>query len=152
MNAMSFLRRMAPLRQIEAAEQIAKLQPDIAFLDIQMPGLTGLEVAQGIEGSTRVVFVTANPALARMYGYASPEDLLEKVSNIADQIYADPGRREDFINLARRDGLVQDFEMRVRRGDGKTTWTSLNARAVRDASGAVVLAQLRHLRGADAAA
>lgn len=43
----------------EAAERIAALQPDIAFLDIQMPGLTGLEVAQGIEGRTRVVFVTA---------------------------------------------------------------------------------------------
>jgi DNA-binding LytR/AlgR family response regulator len=44
---------------LEAAERIAALQPDIAFLDIQMPGLTGLEVAQGIEGATRVVFVTA---------------------------------------------------------------------------------------------
>jgi DNA-binding LytR/AlgR family response regulator len=44
---------------VEAAERIAALQPDLAFLDIQMPGLTGLEVAQGIEGSTRVVFVTA---------------------------------------------------------------------------------------------
>jgi DNA-binding LytR/AlgR family response regulator len=44
---------------VEAAEQIAAQQPDIAFLDIQMPGLTGLEVAQGIEGGTRVVFVTA---------------------------------------------------------------------------------------------
>jgi DNA-binding LytR/AlgR family response regulator len=44
---------------IEAAERIAALQPDLAFLDIQMPGLTGLEVAQGIEGGTRVVFVTA---------------------------------------------------------------------------------------------
>jgi DNA-binding LytR/AlgR family response regulator len=44
---------------VEAAEQIAALQPDLAFLDIQMPGLTGLEVAQGIEGKTRVVFVTA---------------------------------------------------------------------------------------------
>lgn len=43
----------------EAAERIAALQPDIAFLDIQMPGLTGLEVAQGIEGRTCVVFVTA---------------------------------------------------------------------------------------------
>ncbi len=43
----------------EAAERIAALQPDLAFLDIQMPGLTGLEVAQGIEGRTRVVFVTA---------------------------------------------------------------------------------------------
>jgi DNA-binding LytR/AlgR family response regulator len=44
---------------LEAAERIAALQPDIAFLDIQMPGLTGLEVAAGIEGLTRVVFVTA---------------------------------------------------------------------------------------------
>ena len=44
---------------VEAAERIAALQPDIAFLDIKMPGLTGLEVAQGIEGRTRVVFVTA---------------------------------------------------------------------------------------------
>jgi DNA-binding LytR/AlgR family response regulator len=44
---------------IEAAERIAALQPDVAFLDIKMPGLTGLEVAQGIEGNTRVVFVTA---------------------------------------------------------------------------------------------
>ena len=44
---------------LDAARQIAALQPDLAFLDIKMPGLTGLEVAQGIEGSTRVVFVTA---------------------------------------------------------------------------------------------
>ena len=44
---------------VEAAEQIAALEPDLAFLDIQMPGLTGLEVAQGIEGATQVVFVTA---------------------------------------------------------------------------------------------
>jgi DNA-binding LytR/AlgR family response regulator len=44
---------------VEAAERIAALRPDLAFLDIQMPGLTGLEVAEGIEGPTRVVFVTA---------------------------------------------------------------------------------------------
>ena len=44
---------------IEAAGAIAQLEPDLAFLDIQMPGLSGLEVAHGIEGATRVVFVTA---------------------------------------------------------------------------------------------
>ena len=43
----------------EAAAAIASHAPDVAFLDVQMPGLTGLEVAQGIEGPTRVVFVTA---------------------------------------------------------------------------------------------
>jgi DNA-binding LytR/AlgR family response regulator len=49
---------------LEAAERITALKPDLAFLDIQMPGLTGLEVAQGIEGPTRVVFVTAYDAYA----------------------------------------------------------------------------------------
>jgi DNA-binding LytR/AlgR family response regulator len=44
---------------VDAAAHIAELEPDLAFLDIQMPGLSGLEVAQGIEGDTRVVFVTA---------------------------------------------------------------------------------------------
>jgi DNA-binding LytR/AlgR family response regulator len=44
---------------LDAARAIAEHAPDVAFLDIQMPGLTGLEVAQGIEGNTRVVFVTA---------------------------------------------------------------------------------------------
>jgi DNA-binding LytR/AlgR family response regulator len=44
---------------VDAAARIAALEPDLAFLDIQMPGLSGLDVAQGIEGETRVVFVTA---------------------------------------------------------------------------------------------
>ena len=46
------------LRAIEA------LQPDIAFLDIQMPGLTGLQVAQSISTRSCVVFVTAHEAHA----------------------------------------------------------------------------------------
>jgi DNA-binding LytR/AlgR family response regulator len=49
---------------LEAAQAIAEHQPSLAFLDIQMPGLSGLEVAQGIEGPTRVVFVTAYDAYA----------------------------------------------------------------------------------------
>ena len=43
----------------DAASMIATLAPDIAFLDIKMPGQTGIEVAQGIDTNTRVVFVTA---------------------------------------------------------------------------------------------
>jgi DNA-binding LytR/AlgR family response regulator len=42
-----------------AAAAIREYDPDIAFLDIRMPGATGLEVAQGLRGRPRVVFVTA---------------------------------------------------------------------------------------------
>jgi two-component system, LytTR family, response regulator len=44
-----------------AAESIERLHPDVAFLDIQMPGLSGLEVAAQLERSSAplIVFVTA---------------------------------------------------------------------------------------------
>ncbi|MEG0883864.1 MAG: LytTR family DNA-binding domain-containing protein, partial [Janthinobacterium sp.] len=66
---------------IEAAASIAGLEPDIAFLDIQMPGLSGLEVAQGIEGATRVVFVTAYDAFAlQAFEHAALDYVLKPVT------------------------------------------------------------------------
>jgi DNA-binding LytR/AlgR family response regulator len=44
---------------LEALEQIEALRPDIAFLDINMPGLTGLQVAQQLDPKPHIVFVTA---------------------------------------------------------------------------------------------
>ncbi|MES3021102.1 MAG: LytTR family DNA-binding domain-containing protein [Pseudomonadota bacterium] len=67
---------------IEAAAKIAELQPDLAFLDIQMPGLTGLEVAQEIEGPTRVVFVTAYDEYAvQAFDHAALDYLLKPLKN-----------------------------------------------------------------------
>lgn len=66
---------------IEAAASIAALEPDLAFLDIQMPGLSGLEVAQGIEGHTRVVFVTAFDEFAlQAFDHAALDYVLKPVS------------------------------------------------------------------------
>ena len=62
-------------------------------------------------------FVTANPALAHMLGYDSPEELLQSVSNIAEQLYADPGRREEFYRLVSRYGFVRGFEVSAHRRD-----------------------------------
>lgn len=65
----------------EAAAAIARHAPDVAFLDIRMPGLTGLEVAQGIEGPTRVVFVTAYDEFAvRAFEQAALDYLLKPVT------------------------------------------------------------------------
>ncbi len=48
----------------EAADLIEKIRPDVAFLDIQMPGMTGIEVAKEIEGICSIVFVTAYDSYA----------------------------------------------------------------------------------------
>lgn len=65
---------------IEAARCIADLNPELAFLDIQMPGMSGLEVAQGIEGPTRVVFVTAHDRYAlQAFEHAALDYVLKPV-------------------------------------------------------------------------
>src|SRR5215471_1962989 len=49
---------------IEALQLLDEHQPDVMFLDIQMPGLTGLEVARQASGRCHIVFVTAYDAYA----------------------------------------------------------------------------------------
>jgi two-component system, NarL family, sensor histidine kinase UhpB len=80
-------------------------------------------------------FLTANPAMARMLGYESPEGLLGAISNIGDQLYVEPGRREEFYRLALRDGFVSGFEVQMYRKDGDLVWVSANARAIYDDDG-----------------
>ena len=82
-------------------------------------------------------FLTANPAMARMFGYGSPGELLGAVSDIRDQLYVDPERRDEFYRIASRDGVVNGFEIRLRRKDGSSVWVSANARAVYDTDGAI---------------
>ena len=80
-------------------------------------------------------FVTANPALAHMYGYDSPEELVHSVNSIDSQLYVDPQRRAYFLEIMERDGLVINFESQIYRRDRSVIWISENARAVKDANG-----------------
>ena len=83
-------------------------------------------------------FMTANPAMARIFGYDSPEELLGAISSIGDQLYVEPKRRREFTRVVVRDGLVSGFEAQVLRKDGTPMWISINARAVYDDEGEVV--------------
>ena len=83
-------------------------------------------------------FVIANPAMARMFGYDSPEALLENITNIGEQLYVDAGRRAEFDELVRRYGFVSGFETQMYRADGSVMWASTSARVVRDDEGTVV--------------
>ena len=83
-------------------------------------------------------FVTANPAMARMFGYESSKELLGAISSIGDQLYVEPELRREFNRLAVRDGFVSGFEAQLLRKDGNPVWISANARAVYDDEGDVV--------------
>ncbi len=81
-------------------------------------------------------FLSVNPALATMYGYDSPDELLRSVTNIGEQIYVDPQQRQRFVELLEKEGQVEGFECQVSRRDGTTFWISEHARAVKGHQGA----------------
>jgi two-component system cell cycle sensor histidine kinase/response regulator CckA len=78
------------------------------------------------------IFLSANPALAQMLGYASPEELIESIRDIKQQLYVDPARFDEFQRLMEEEGIAHHFECEVYRKDGSKTWISANVRAFRE--------------------
>ena len=92
--------------------------------------------AEGIFQTTPEGFyLRANPALARIYGYASSEQMIRELTDVARQLYVDPGRRDEFQRLMREHGRVTRFEAQVYRRDGTVIWISESARAVHTEGG-----------------
>jgi len=83
-------------------------------------------------------FITVNPAMAKVLGYESPDDLLARLTDISQQYYTSRGDRAEYRRLLEMQGFVRDFEARVFRKDGSIIWISTNARAVRDPHGALL--------------
>lgn len=79
-------------------------------------------------------FVTMNPSYARLYGYASPREMMNAVRSVSD-VFADPADRTALYELIRTQDVINGFECRIRRKDGTTPWTSRTIRVVRDALG-----------------
>jgi len=80
-------------------------------------------------------YLMANAALARIYGYSSPEELIQSLTDIARSLYVEEGRREEFIRLMQERDTITGFESPIYRKDGSVIWISENCRAVRDARG-----------------
>jgi sigma-B regulation protein RsbU (phosphoserine phosphatase) len=76
--------------------------------------------------------------LARIYGYASPVELMASIKDIATRLYVQPGRREEFIRVMKAKDTVTDFESEIYRKDNSIIWISENCQAVRDARGALL--------------
>src|SRR5579871_5140105 len=83
-------------------------------------------------------YQAANPMLAHIYGYASPQELINALTDIQHQLYEDPHRREAFRRELQEHDAVWGFESEVFRRDGSVIWISENARAVRAEDGRLI--------------
>ena len=80
-------------------------------------------------------YLLANIALAKIYGYESPVELMASITDIAHRLYVEPGRREEFVQVMQANDTITGFESKIYRKDETIIWISENCRAVRDAQG-----------------
>ncbi len=71
-------------------------------------------------------FLTANPALAGIYGFASPKELMEQLTNV-HQLYLDPSRLAEFQRRMEQERIVREFESEIKCKDGSKKWISETA-------------------------
>jgi PAS domain S-box-containing protein len=81
--------------------------------------------------------LNVNPALAQIYGYDSPQDMIASVKDLGHQVFVDPKQRDDMKSELAETGVMRGGRYQVYRKDGSTRWVSMDARAVRDESGAI---------------
>jgi PAS domain S-box-containing protein len=77
----------------------------------------------------------ANNTAAQKLGFDTPRELIESITDLISQIYADPGERQEILRLLKAEGTVEDFECRLLRRDGSEFWASNTVTAVRDQEG-----------------
>ena len=77
-------------------------------------------------------YIKVNPAMARIYGYESPDDMISTITDISKQIQVIARIQGLFIENLLRNGFVDKFESRNYRKDGIVIWTSTSARVVLD--------------------
>lgn len=80
-------------------------------------------------------YMRVNPAMARIYGYGSPEEMIANITHIETQIYVNPVGRAEFQRLMHHHGEIKNLEYQIYRKDGAIVWVEEDTRVVRDATG-----------------
>ena len=80
-------------------------------------------------------FISANPMLARIYGFDSPDELISQLKDVSRELYVDPHRREEFIKIMTERDVIHNFVSQVKKHDGSLIWIAENVRAVRNKDG-----------------
>jgi len=104
-----------------AIESISLIQPDVIFLDIQMPGLDGFALLERIDENPKVVFVTAFDEFAiRAFEVNALDYLMKPVSAVrlaqtVQRLHSKSARKADYLRiLDYGDRLFLQVDSRIR--------------------------------------
>jgi PAS domain S-box-containing protein len=133
------LKGQTPMHELRLEPNVAHDEPSMWPSSLERYQSIVQNAVEGIfQSSPDGRFLLVNPALARMYGYDSPEHLMKSVHDISLSVYVDPDIRNQFRRQMERDGEVHGLEYQVRRRDGGIIWVSEHSRSVRNERGEVL--------------
>ncbi len=89
--------------------------------------------------------VRTNLAYARMYGYASPEQMMAEVTDIGHQLYANPEDRKEVLRILSEKGVMGPREFEVFRRDGSRIRVEVQAQEIREVTGKLLGYQASHV-------
>ncbi|HEY9663759.1 MAG TPA: PAS domain S-box protein, partial [Allocoleopsis sp.] len=118
-------RKQAELVLAQSAKRLR--QAEEKYRSIFENAVTGI-----FQSSPEGYYLSANPAMARILGYASAKELITEMTDIARQLYVDVDRRRVLVEQMTQFGSVSEFESQVYRRDGSIIWISASAIAIRD--------------------
>ena len=83
-------------------------------------------------------FIRVNPALAKILGYETEDDVIEKISDLQNQLYVNPDDRKRFIDILCNQRYINSYEVELYSQDGSKIWVSINARVVNNRNGDII--------------
>jgi len=83
-------------------------------------------------------YLRVNPAFARMFGFASPQEMIDSITDIGRQFYVNPEDREEIVDRLCAQNKVDGYEVEVYRKDKSRCWISINIHTVRDDQGNIL--------------
>jgi two-component system, cell cycle sensor histidine kinase and response regulator CckA len=83
-------------------------------------------------------YLRMNPSFSKMFGYASPQEMISSITDIGRQLYVNPEDRKEMARRLSEHNEVTDYEAEVYRKDGSRFWISINIHTVRDSVGNIL--------------
>jgi PAS domain S-box-containing protein len=74
----------------------------------------------------------ANKTMAHILGFKTQGEVLDYYHDLGKQLYVDPQRRQEFLQILRDQGWVDNFEYKAKRKDGKYIWLSMTAKVSKE--------------------
>jgi len=111
------------------AEQALK-NSEKQYRDIFESGVSGI-----YQTTLQGKLLNVNPKMASIFGYESPDSMINEISNVSKQVYVDPLYRDKLIKKVLQDDIVSDLEAEVYKKNREKIWALINARAVKNKNG-----------------